>query len=421
MAIEYPGSIIIDHPGGTIEGSISLNRSKSISNRVLLIRALSPADFPIHHLSDSDDTQTMLRYLSPEFHGTVYDAHHAGTTFRFLCAWLSTRPGTQELTGSARMKERPIKALVDALRSIGADITYLEKEGYPPLKIGPPPAEWGSTLSLPADISSQYISALMMIAPSLSNGLEINLEGDAVSIPYIEMTASLMRYFGVGVVWNEQKISIAPSAYTSREFTVEADWSAASYYYSIAALAKKSTIHIKGLLRKSTQGDSKVAMLMEQFGIETKYLEDGIVIEKKYSATDFFEYDFLYQPDLAQTFAVLCGALGTQAIFTGLQTLRIKETDRIQALKVEMAKYGVFLSKVPPHMVEDKNKEYYMQEGLASPDQEARIQTYHDHRMAMAFAPLSLKFPITIDDPGVVSKSYPSFWQDLSSLGFRIG
>ncbi|HMQ05776.1 MAG TPA: 3-phosphoshikimate 1-carboxyvinyltransferase [Saprospiraceae bacterium] len=420
MAIIIPESITIEYSGGRIEGEISLNRSKSISNRVLIIRALANEKFPIVHLSDSDDTQTLMQLLSQVQNGTVLDAHHAGTTYRFLCAWLCTQPGTQILTGSFRMKERPIKALVDALRSIGAQIEYLEKKGFPPVQIGPPPVEWKSRLSLPANISSQYISALMMIAPVLSHGLEIRMEGVPVSIPYIAMTSALMHYFGIRVHWEESVIKIEKGTYQSIPFTVEADWSAASYYYSIAALADEAFIYVDGLNAESMQGDSKVVELMRKFGIETTYSQNGISIEKKGAPNDFFQYDFLYQPDLAQTFAVLCGGLGVRGKFTGLQTLRIKETDRIHALQKELVKVGVQLTKIPLRPDCEREQEYYSVDGKARYNEEVQIETYHDHRMAMAFAPLAVKFPLRIVHPAVVSKSYPGFWEDLLSLGFRI-
>jgi 3-phosphoshikimate 1-carboxyvinyltransferase len=415
---EYPHQITIDHLREKVSAVIDLNRSKSISNRVQIIKALCEEDFEIKNLSDSDDSQLLKSLLSQQS-PDEYDAHHAGTTYRFLCSYLATQPGQKVLTGSSRMKERPIGPLVEALTSLGADIQYLEKEGYPPLSIGAPPATWQEEVTLPADISSQYISSLMMIAPTLKNGLTIHLEGELVSRPYLEMTVRIMEYFGAEVTWADQSIIIKNTPYTARPFDVEADWSAASYYYSIAALSPMgSSIRLLGLYEDSLQGDSKIAEIMESFGVRTDYEVDGILITKDAEHKPFIEYDFIEQPDLAQTVIALCGALGVHGLFTGLKTLRIKETDRIHALQEELNKYGVFLSKVPPRFAKKAQKEYFMVEGTAEYNEEAIIETYRDHRMAMAMAPLAIKFPVKMNKPGVVSKSYPLFWEHLKSCGF---
>ncbi|NNF34226.1 MAG: 3-phosphoshikimate 1-carboxyvinyltransferase, partial [Saprospiraceae bacterium] len=308
--LNYPEILNIDHKRVEVKAEINLNRSKSISNRVQIIKALCSEPFPIENLSDSDDSQLLFSLLNQSGLET-YDAHHAGTTYRFLCSYLSTRPGTQILTGSSRMKERPIGPLVKALRSLGANIEYLEKEGYPPLSIGSPPSDWKSEVTLPADISSQYISSLMMIAPTLKNGLTIHLEGDLVSRPYLEMTVRIMEYFDAQVSWEHDSIITGHQPYGARPFNVEADWSAASYYYSIIALSPiGSSIRLHGLYMESLQGDSRIADMMASFGVKTEYREDGIVITKKEEHQPFYEYDFIEQPDLAQTVIVLCGALG---------------------------------------------------------------------------------------------------------------
>ena len=415
---EYPQQITIDHNHEDVHAVIELNRSKSISNRVQIIHALCNQDVEIKNLSDSDDSQ-LLKSLLAQDPSEVYDAHHAGTTYRFLCSYLATRAGEQVLTGSSRMKERPIGPLVDALRSLGADIQYLEKEGYPPLSIGNPPEDWNEEVTLPADISSQYVSSLMLVAPTLKKGLKINLKGDLVSRPYLEMTKRIMEYFGSRVSWNNQTIIIDPQPYIARSFNVEADWSAASYYYSIIALSPiGSDIILNGLFRDSLQGDSRIAEIMESFGVETEFQSNGVRIVKARDHASFYEYDFIEQPDLAQTVIALCGALGVNGLFSGLKTLRIKETDRIQALQTELGKYGVNISKVPPRFARKSLKEYYMVEGKASGNDDASIETYRDHRMAMALAPLAMKFPIKMNKPGVVSKSYPLFWEHLKLCGF---
>ncbi len=416
--MEYPKQLSIFHPTGVVKGTIDLNRSKSISNRALIIQALCEDDIEITHLSDSDDSQTMQRLLAerPE----VYDAHHAGTTYRFLTSFLAIAPGKHILTGSSRMKERPIGELVEALRRMGAQIQYIEKEGYPPLEITGGEKKLSSEVTLSAGISSQYISSLMMIGPCLEGGLVINLEGDLVSRPYLQMTVDIMRYFGAEVEWKDNSLHIGNKKYEAKPFSVEADWSAASYYYAIAALSKEARITLKGLHADSLQGDAQIARMSEGLGITTTYGDDEITIEKQSDPNPFWEYDFIEQPDLAQSLAVMCGGLGVSGLFTGLQTLRIKETDRIAALQTELGKYGIFLSKIPPHMAKKSGTEYYMIDGNATTNSDAVVQTYRDHRMAMCMAPLGLLFPIKMDDPGVVSKSYPRFWEDLKSIGFVI-
>lgn len=413
--------IQISHSSKKIQGEIQLSGSKSISNRVLLIQALCKDKFGIHNLSDSDDTQTMFTLLHAK--EDELDAHHAGTTFRFMTAYLATKSGSQILTGSERMKQRPVKALVDALNEIGADITYLENDGYPPLKINAPKSEWKNVISLPANISSQYISALLLIAPTLTDGLRITLEGEIVSRPYIEMTLQLMKEFGIASEWQDNTIIIKHQNYIPTEFYVEADWSAASYYYIIAGLSDECTLTLKGLHQNSTQGDAEIARIADLFGIETVFADHHITINKNSTAKPptLFEYNFLKVPDIAQSFAVLCAGLGVSGLFSGLQTLRIKETDRIAALQQELSKMDVFLSKMPEKFSKKTGTEYYMLEGKANYNGNLiSIDTYNDHRMAMAFAPLSLYFPININDAAVVSKSYPKYWDHLQKLGFEV-
>lgn len=417
-------SLKISHPNRSIKGEIILSGSKSISNRALLIRALCPEFFKIHNLSDSDDTISMENLLNSK--ADLLDAHHAGTTFRFLTAYLATQDGIHILTGSERMQQRPIKALVDALNYLGADISYINNEGYPPLKISSPKSEWKNDISLPADISSQYITALLLIAPTLSNGLTIRLEGEIVSRPYIEMTIGMMEYFGVEVItdWEGQSISVSHQTYIAKDYFVEADWSAASYYYTIAGLSASADIVLHGLHEDSLQGDSAIAKIGSKFGIKTSFEHRSIRISKdeETKIPELFEYDFIKEPDIAQSVSVLCAGLGVQTLFTGLQTLRIKETDRIAALQNELLKIGVFLNKMPAKFSKKTGVEYYMQEGKATLDQGAPpfFDTYNDHRMAMSFAPLSLLGRVGINDFNVVSKSYPNYWKDLVSLGFQL-
>jgi len=401
------------------KGTIRLSGSKSISNRVLIIRALCDQDFEISNLSDSDDTKTLLELLSSD--ASELDAHHAGTTFRFMTSYLASREGEQVLTGSQRMQERPIKALADALIAMGADITYINKEGYPPIKIGSPKRSLDNKISLSAGISSQYISSLLLIAPTLPEGLEITLIGDLVSRPYLEMTLRIMEYFGVKHSWDGDTIKVAPQSYVAKNFYVEADWSAASYYYIIAAMAEEIDLTLEGLSQDSLQGDSAIVDLGKSFGLETTYDGHSIRIQKGGDRTDFLEYNFIECPDIAQSICTMAAGTGINGLFTGLQTLKIKETDRIAALQAELAKVHVYLSKLPAKFSKKSGVEYYMLDGTIDGDEIApTFDTYKDHRMAMAFGPLAMLFPIEINDHMVVTKSYPNYWKDLESLGFEI-
>ena len=402
-------------------GALTLAGSKSISNRALIIRALSGSDFPLHHLANAKDTELLLSLLNSR--EDILDAGAAGTTFRFLTAYLAMQPGTQLLTGTERMKHRPVGVLVDALRKLGARIEYVEKEGYPPLRISGPEG-FGQTreLAISAGTSSQYISALLLIAPTLPQGLSLKLEGQVVSRPYIEMTLNLMRYFGVEHHWLGDTIEVPPQSYQPRPFTVEADWSAASYFYAMAALSDEVSLQLNGLFPESVQGDAILAEMMQHFGVETHFNEGGILLTKSGKALPaVFEWDFLRCPDLAQTLAVVCGALGVTGQFTGLETLRIKETDRISALEAELSKVQVTLSAMPPALTPQAGKAYFQTAGRANLASPPTFATYEDHRMAMAFAPLALLGNIRIEEPMVVVKSYPRFWDDLKSLGFEVG
>lgn len=401
-----------------IIGHLTLDGSKSISNRALIIRALSGDDFEINNLGKAKDVSTLNSLLAHQ--GETFDCGAAGTTFRFLTAYLSLQEGTQILTGSERMKQRPIGVLVEALKKLGANIEYLENDGYPPLKINSPTINNVAELEISAGTSSQYISALLMIAPTLSRGLTLKLQGNIVSRPYIEMTLNLMEHFGVKHLWEGNEIKIKPQQYTGKAYTVEADWSAASYYFSMAALAEKLDLKLDGLQNPSTQGDAVLTDMMEKLGVRTEFTTTGIHLTKNEAGVaPMFEWDFLRCPDIAQTLAVTCGGLGIHGLFSGLETLRIKETDRIAALNTELAKVQVFFNALPKKFAKRSDKEYFMVEGKAAVEQ-PQFPTYEDHRMAMAFAPLAMLGPIKIEEPDVVVKSYPAFWEDIKKLGFEI-
>lgn len=396
---------------------ISLPASKSISNRALILNALSYSPYDIENLSDSDDTRVMVRVF--DSNDTKFDIGAAGTSMRFLTAFLAKTVGEWQITGSERMKNRPIRILVDALNQLGARIEYLEKEGYPPLKIVGC-ALTGGEISLNGGVSSQYISALMMIAPYMQNGLKIRLEGQIISRPYIIMTQKMMAEFGVNADFTDNIIDIKPQTYTPTRFSVESDWSAASYWYEILSLAGKGEIHLKGLKKESYQGDSKVAEIFEKFGISTSYFGNEVRLniqsgqEKRNRKpetwnTEPFEYDFTNEPDLAQTLTVTCCLKDIPFTFSGLQSLKIKETNRVAALITELGKLGYILHEPAEGQLA------WNGERCEAADNPV-IATYDDHRMAMAFAPAALLQPISIEHPEVVSKSYPDFWDDLKKI-----
>jgi len=396
-----------------IEGRIKLPASKSISNRVLIINALSYSPYPVHNLSDSDDTKVLLDALFSN--QNKFDIGHAGTAMRFLTAFISKIVGQWEITGSERMKQRPIKILVDALNELGAKIEYLDKEGFPPLKIFGSHLK-GKTIELDGSVSSQYISALLMIAPTIENGLTINLKGNITSRSYIELTLKLMEKFGARHKWEGNSIYIPEQKYFPVDFTVEADWSGASYWYQIMALAEKGEVFLENLKLNSLQGDARIAGWFEQFGIFSEQKSKGVWLSKKTSIQPKkLELDFIENPDVAQTIACLCVAKKVPFHFTGLKTLKIKETDRIAALQNELAKFGASLTE-PKH----GELEWDGQIDLQLKKETPVVKTCHDHRMALAFAPMALAgHTLEIDDPMVVTKSYPAFWEDLNKVGFK--
>lgn len=389
---------------------INLTGSKSESNRALVINALCDKPGEVKNLSSARDTDIMQRLLTSD--SKILDAKDAGTVMRFMTAFLSLKVGTFELTGTEQMKKRPIGILVDALRTIGFEIDYIENKGFPPLQIGNLNQQRSSYIVLNSTVSSQYISALLMIAPKLPEGLTIKLKGKPVSTPYIKMTVDIMKHFGVYVDVKDSTYSIKPQSYIFKPFEVEADWSGASYWYSLFAISDLTELRLVGLRQNSIQGDAVVVALMESFGVYTRF-EDNVAILTKIPALYPTEIDFINFPDLAQTFAVLCSALGHKCIFKGLQTLKIKETDRIAALKTELKKLGADLIEA-----DDTWTVLPPSTGENLPDS-VEISTYDDHRMAMAFAPLAVKMNITFNDASVVDKSYPSFWEDLNRVGIE--
>lgn len=387
---------------------IALPASKSISNRALIINALSGGTCSFGNLSDCDDTQALIRALQTP-HGTI-DIGAAGTAMRFLTAYLATRRGHWLLTGSERMKRRPIGALVDALRQLGADIAYTENDGFPPLAITGKKLH-GGALTPHFDESSQFFSALMMVAPYIDGGLTLHLTNRPASMPYIALTAAMMRQSGAGIHMADDEIHIAESRYRPTHFAIENDWSAASYWYELVAIAQTGTCILAGLNQNSLQGDSKIAELFAPFGVTTRF--DGgnaVVLYQKTDTPARFDHDFGNMPDMAQTFAVLCCARGVPFHFTGLKTLKIKETDRIAALVGALGKCGFILA-------EPAEGELTWSGTRTTATTEPLIRTHGDHRMAMAFAPLAAKMPLRIGQPEVVRKSYPRFWEELAKIG----
>lgn len=401
----------ISKPEKNIEGKVIIPSSKSISNRVQIINALSYSFEPIKNLSTCDDSKVMQEVL---FSNTnVFDVGHAGTSMRFLTAYLSKILGEWTLTGSDRMKERPISVLVDALNSLGAQISYLEKEGYPPLKILGSNIT-GKEVELAGDTSSQYISALLLIAPTLESGLRIKLNGKIVSRSYIEMTLNIMKEFGIESEFKGNEIFVDKQAYKVMPYTVEGDWSGASYWYAFMALAPKGKLFLDGLKKNSFQGDFGLIEVFEKLGVKTNFSKRGMYIEQNNEVCKKLIFDFIEMPDLAQTFAVVSALKNIPFHFKGLETLKIKETNRITALIDELAKLGYVLH-------EPKEGELAWDGEMKEVTEEIIINTYHDHRMAMAFAPIAMLRPeIKIDDPMVVNKSYPNFWEQLKEVGFHI-
>ncbi|GAB2581897.1 3-phosphoshikimate 1-carboxyvinyltransferase [Spirosoma areae] len=402
-----------DHP---VQATIPLASSKSESNRALIIDALTSFRCDLQNLSTARDTQTMIRLLKSN--DGIADVLDAGTTMRFLTAYFSVTGQQKTMTGTPRMCERPIGILVDALRTLGAGITYLKNDGYPPLQLnGFAPSEnkqaHPGRISIRGDVSSQYISALLMIAPTLPNGLTLHLTGAVGSRPYIEMTLEQMSYFGADVQadWGTKTIAVSPKPYTPKPYAIESDWSGASYWYSVAALAgpPETEIELLGLKAKSLQGDSAIVDIMRPLGVESTFTDTGVRLTKCPAAASL-TWDFTHCPDLAQTVAVCAAMNGVMLTLTGIESLKIKETDRVAALQAELQKIGAELLEV------ESNHRYEVRQVSSRPQSPPIIKTYDDHRMAMAFAPVAMRQEIIIEEPDVVAKSYPSFWDDMARV-----
>lgn len=394
------------------DSTIYLNSSKSESNRLLIIKALSEKEITIKNLSKANDSVLLKNLLESE-NLVVWDAQDAGTSFRFLTSFLAIKKEHVVLSGTERMKQRPVKVLVDALNKIGAEILYLENEGFPPIYVKGKINQVKNKLDIPGDISSQYISSLLLIAPLLEKGIEINIEEPFYSRPYVNMTLNLMNSFGIKSEVKGNKISIKNQEFSSGSYIVESDWSAASYWYSILSISDNiNNLTLQGLKKKSNQGDSVISELMKSFGVNTQYKEDGIVLTKIKLDTEEIELDFRDCPDLAQTILVVAAYHKIKLKVSGVESLKIKETDRLLAMKNELKKIGCdFYEEGNYWLLEKRRREI---------DDELSIDTYKDHRMAMAFAPLASKKSIIINDPDVVVKSYPTYWEDLKKVGFII-
>ena len=403
-----------------LDVTVKLPASKSISNRALIIHALSGNSEMPRNLSDCDDTEVLVQAFRdmPD----VIDIKAAGTAMRFMTAFLAATPcGEHVLTGTERMKHRPIKVLVDALRQLGASIEYVDNDGFPPLRVRGQKLE-GGTLEIAGNVSSQYISALLMVGPALEKGLELHLTGDIISRPYIDLTLWTMREFGADAEWTSiDTITVKPKPYTSRAYLIENDWSAASYWYEMVALSDQedAAVRREGLMDGSKQGDSSVRYIFSLLGVKTIFeskelgVPTTVTLRKSGHRVPRLEYDFLNSPDLAQTFVVTCALLGVKFRFTGLQTLKIKETDRIEAMKREMRRLG--------YVVRDVDGQELVWDGeRCEPEPVPVIDTYEDHRMALSFAPASFIQTLCVNNPQVVTKSYPRFWDDLRQAGFNI-
>lgn len=398
-------------PPKSVQTTIQLPASKSISNRALILNALSLSTAPIKNLSDCEDTQVIIDAFNSNTN--QFDIKAAGTAMRFLTAFLAGMDGNWIIGGSKRMHERPIHPLVETLIALGADIEYIEKDGYPPLNIKGKKLK-GGEVYLSGNISSQFISALLMVGPIMENGLIMHIENEIVSKPYIQLTIGLMAKYGVKVNWEGNTISVKQQKYKPVEITVESDWSAASYWYEIASLIPGSEITLKGLTKESLQGDSNVVNLFTDMGVTTEFESDGIIIRSIKKRTKKFFHNFVNEPDLVQTFAAACCFKNTHFLFSGIQSLKIKETDRVQAMINEFKKLGYVLKENEIGMLEWDGERC---EPVVNPS----IDTYDDHRMAMSFTPGAIALgSININDPHVVSKSYPKFWNDLKHAGFKI-
>lgn len=394
-----------------LPASISITGSKSETNRLLLLQALYPT-ITLANTSNSDDSEVMQKALKGN--QEIVDIHHAGTAMRFLTAYFAVNEGREVvLTGSQRMTERPIKVLVEALQQLGAQISYEKEEGYPPIRIKGQKIT-ANKVTIPANVSSQYISALLLVAPKLENGIELTLEGEITSIPYIKMTLALLNEIGIETHFTGNTILIKPLTTSPKPqtLTVESDWSSASYFFSLVALSNEASISLSSYKQSSLQGDSALVKIYEQMGVKTHFDENKMTLVKQPNFKfERLNLDLNNTPDIAQTIVVTSLGLGIGCHLTGLHTLKIKETDRLEALRIELTKLGAKISVTNDSLTLEATHHI---------NSNVKIATYNDHRMAMAFAPLALKVPIEIENAEVVSKSYPDFWEDLRSLGFEI-
>lgn len=407
----------ISHKNNTIQGTVQLTGSKSECNRALIIQAVSKGKVQVNNISNAADTVVLTHALElakqEQNERITIDIGPAGTAMRFLTSYLSLSKGSYLLTGTQRMQERPIGILTAALEELGAQIDFDNRKGYPPLKINGGMVQKLNEISINGNISSQYITALLLIAPSLPKGLTLNIKGELTSRPYVTMTLNMMSEAGIQYTWVDNTIQIKPQEYRECTLTIEPDWSAASYWYALVALSESGEILLKGLKKNSLQGDSALVGIMPHFGVITTFVEEGILLQKKELRNDKTLFDFKECPDIAQTIVVIATALKKDISLTGLETLKIKETDRIAALQNEIAKYGGLLI--------EENEIYHLKTQDVNFSSELQFATYEDHRMAMAFAPLALMgVEIKIEEPEVVDKSYPDFWKDLQKVGFNI-
>lgn len=404
--------VAVSHSSQITAGTVNLPASKSIANRLLLMRAVAGFDIEIRNLSNARDTVVLNGLLKNIKSKNELDVHDAGTVMRFLTAYVSCLPGEWILTGTERMQQRPIGALVDVLRKLGADISYVKNEGYPPLKITGKKLK-GGPIEIDGSVSSQFLSALLMIAPLYAAPLRLKIKDELVSVPYVKMTLELMQQWGAECKWEGSEITVENKSYKkpTQEVFCESDWSAASYFYSILSLANDGEIRMPHLFKNSLQGDSVCEKVFEPLGVLTIFDKDGVILKKNNSASKDFQYDFIDCPDIAQTVAVCCAAKGVEANLTGLQTLKVKETDRITAIKNELRKFNVDVVATGDSITIPKSH----LSGFTS-----QVSTYNDHRMAMSFAPLGLLEKVEIENPGVVEKSFPDYWKELKKLGFTV-
>ena len=410
-------SLILTHPSQEIKGTAQLTGSKSESNRALIIQALSKGAVKVENLSEAADTVTLKAALERAQDTSTdlktIDIGPAGTAMRFLTSYLNLIKGNFVLTGTERMQQRPIGILVDALKDLGADIHYENKSGFPPIKIEGGMIQGKDKISIQGNISSQYISSLLLIASSLKKGLTLDIQGELTSRPYVTMTLEMLKECGIAYDFKQNSIHIAKQPFQESVIYVEPDWSAASYWYSIVALSKNGHIVLPGLKQHSLQGDMEIVEIMTHFGVESSFESDGLHLKKVGLNSEKTLFDFKECPDLAQTVVVVASALKKDVSFTGLETLKIKETDRILALQTEIAKFGA-------ELIADVETYHLKTENVSDP-RNLTISTYEDHRMAMAFAPLALVFQqVIIEEPEVVEKSYPMFWDHLQQQGFSI-